>query len=50
MTIADANASEGNGISFTVTLDKAVQGGLKVTPGYTNGTAASTDYTTNTTH
>ena len=48
VTIADANASEGNGISFTVTLDKAVQGGLKVTPGYTNGTAASSDYTTNT--
>ena len=49
VTVNDASASEGNGISFTVTLDKAVQGGLKVTPGYTNGTAASTDYTTNTT-
>ncbi len=49
VTIADANADEGDGISFTVTLDKAVQGGLKVTPGYTNGTAAGTDYTANTT-
>ena len=49
VTVNDASASEGSGISFTVTLDTAVQGGLKVTPGYTNGTAASTDYTTNTT-
>ena len=48
VTIADANASEGSGISFTVTLSAAVQGGLKVTPGYTNGTAAGTDYTANT--
>ena len=36
-------------MTFTVTLDKAVPGGLKVTPGYTNGTAASSDYTANTT-
>ena len=49
VTIADANADEGDGIAFTVTLDTAVQGGLKVTPSYTNGTAASTDYTRNTT-
>ena len=48
VTINDASASEGESISFTVTLDKAVQGGLKVTPGYTNGTAESGDYTTNT--
>ena len=49
VTINDASASEGAGITFTITLDKAVQGGLKVTPGYTNGTAASGDYTANTT-
>ena len=49
VTINDAEADEGNGITFTVTLSEAVQGGLKVTPGYTNGTAASTDYTANTT-
>ena len=48
VTINDAEADEGNGITFTVTLSEAVQGGLKVTPGYTNGTAASTDYTANT--
>ena len=49
VTINNASASEGASMTFTVTLDKAVQGGLKVTPSYTNGTAASTDYTTNTT-
>ena len=49
MTIADASASEGNAISFTVTLDKAVPGGFTATPSYTNGTAASSDYTENTT-
>ena len=49
VTVNDASASEGDGITFTVTLDQAVQGGLKVTPSYTNGTAASTDYTANTT-
>ena len=48
VTVNDANADEGNGMTFTVTLDKAVQGGLKVTPSYTNGTAASSDYTANT--
>ena len=32
-------------MTFTVTLSEAVQGGLKVTPGYTNGTAVEgTDY------
>ena len=35
-------------LAFTVTLSEAVQGGLTVTPTYTNGTAASTDYKTNT--
>ena len=48
VTINDASASEGASMTFTVTLDKAVQGGLTVTPSYTNGTAASTDYTANT--
>ena len=49
VTINDASADEGDSMTFTVTLDKAVQGGLKVTPGYTDGTAASGDYTRNTT-
>ena len=49
VTVNDAEADEGDGITFTVTLGAAVQGGLKVTPGYTNGTAASGDYTANTT-
>ena len=48
LTIDDANADEGDSIAFTVTLDKAVQGGLTVTPSYTNGTAATGDYTANT--
>ncbi len=49
VTIADASASEGDALSFTVTLDKAVAGGLKVTPGYTDVTATEgTDYTENT--
>ena len=50
MTIADASASEGDSISFTVTLSKAVSGGLKVTPSFTDVTATEgTDYTENTT-
>ena len=49
VTIANASAAEGDSLSFTATLDKAVQGGLTATPGYTNGTAADTDYTANTT-
>ena len=49
VTVNDASASEGEGITFTVTLDKAVQGGLTVTPSYTNGTAETADYTANTT-
>ena len=49
VTVENTNADEGNSMTFTVTLDKAVQGGLKVTPGYTNDTAASGDYTANTT-
>ena len=49
VTIDDASANEGDSMTFTVTLDNVVQGGLKVTPSYTNGTAASTDYDENTT-
>ena len=49
VTIADANADEGDAITFTVTLSEAVQGGLTVTPGYTHGTTADNDYTKNTT-
>ncbi|MYC82380.1 MAG: hypothetical protein F4X19_09855, partial [Acidobacteria bacterium] len=49
VTIADASANEGDAITFVVTLDKAVSGGLTVTPSYTDGTATSgTDYTENT--
>ena len=48
LTIADAAAAEGDAMTFTVTLDKAVQGGLTVTPSLTDGTAIeSTDYTEN---
>ncbi|MXZ79979.1 MAG: hypothetical protein F4Z15_01090, partial [Gammaproteobacteria bacterium] len=53
LSIDDASASEGDSMTFTVTLDKAVQGGLTVTPKYTDGTASSSgtgaDYTKNTT-
>ena len=49
VTVADASASEGDSITFTVTLDKAVSGGLTVTPGFTDVTATEgTDYTENT--
>ena len=49
VTVGDASANEGDSISFTVTLDKAVDGGLKVTPGFTDVTATEgTDYTENT--
>ncbi len=49
VTIGDASASEGDSLTFTVTLDKAVSGGLTVTPGFADGTAAEgTDYTENT--
>ena len=49
VTIADASAEEGDALSFTVTLDNAVPGGLTVTPSFTDGTATSgTDYTANT--
>ena len=49
VTIADASAVEGESLSFTVTLNRAVQGGLTVTPAFTDGTATEgTDYTANT--
>ena len=48
VTIADADAVEGESLSFTVTLNRAVQGGLTVTPAFTDGTATEgTDYTAN---
>ena len=48
VTIDDAAGAEGSDLTFTVTLDKAVQGGLTVTPVYTDGTAsAGSDYTAN---
>ena len=49
VTISDASAEEGDDITFTVTLDKAVAGGLTVTPSFVDGTATEgTDYTANT--
>ena len=50
VTIGDVSASEGDSMTFTVRLDKAVPGGLWVTPSFTDGTATKgTDYTENTT-
>ena len=50
VTIENASAEEGEAITFKVTLNKAVSGGFKVTPGFTDVTAAKgTDYTENTT-
>ena len=49
VTIEDASANEGDSITFTVALKKAVSGGLTVTPSFTDGTATEgTDYTENT--
>ena len=49
VTIADASAAEGDSLAFTVTLHKAVEGGLTVTPDFSDGTAAEgADYTANT--
>ena len=46
ITINDASASEGESMTFTITLNKAIAGGLTVTPSYTDGTATEgTDYT-----
>ena len=50
VSIGDASASEGDAITFTVMLDKAVEGGLTVTPSFSDGTATKgTDYSENTT-
>ena len=50
VTVNDASASEGDDITFTVTLSKAVQGGLTVTPSFTDVSATEgTDYDENTT-
>ena len=50
VTIADAWAHEGDTISFTVTLDRAVADGFIITPAFTDGTATEgTDYTADTT-
>ena len=48
LSINDASAEEGDDLNFEVTLDKAVPGGLTVTPTFTHGTADSGDYTPNT--
>ena len=48
VTIADADAVEGEALTFTVTLNRTVLGGLTVTPVYSGGTAdAGADYTEN---
>ena len=49
VTIANASATEGDSMTFTVTLNRAVPGGLTVTPRFTDVTAtANSDYTPNT--
>ena len=49
LTVGDASATEGQVLTFTVTLDQAVSGGLTVTPTFTDGTATKgVDYTENT--
>ena len=49
VTIENVSAAEGDSLTFTVTLDNAVTGGLKVTPSFTDVTATEgTDYTANT--
>ena len=49
VTVADAAAAEGDALAFKVTLNRAVQGGLTVTPGFADGTAAEgADYTATT--
>ena len=48
VTIEDDTAEEGEELAFTVTLDKAVEGGFTVTPSFTDGTATKgSDYTEN---
>ena len=49
LTVDSATVSEGDSMTFTVTLDRAVSGGLTVTPSFTDVTASKeTDYTENT--
>ena len=49
VTVADAVATEGDALMFTVVLDERVSGGLMVTPNFTDSTATKgTDYTENT--
>ena len=49
LTVDNTYANEGDSMTFTVTLDKAVSGGLTVTPSFTDDTATKgTDYTANT--
>ena len=50
VTIDDASAEEGGSLTFRVTLNGTVPGGLTVTPSFTDGTATQgTDYAPNTT-
>ncbi len=47
-TTRKRKASEGHGLTFRVSLNRAVQGGVTVTPVFSDGTATSgTDYTPN---
>ena len=49
VTIADADADEGDTLTFAVSLDNAVDGGFTVVPGFIGGTAIrGVDYTANT--
>ena len=51
LTIADASADEGDALSFTLTLDEAVPGGLAVVPAFTDGvTVPGEDYSHLTAH
>ncbi len=48
VTVGDASATEGDELTFTVTLDQGVSEGLTVTPSFTDGTATrDIDYTEN---
>ena len=48
LSIEDASAEEGNSITFTLTLDKAVAGGFSVRPTFSDGSATQgVDYTAN---
>ena len=48
LTIGDASATEGDPLTFTATLDRAVSGGLTATPTFADGTATrGIDYTEN---